>query len=73
MTYFYMAPELYQFVLSKKADIYATACLVYFLIYKKPMWPDESIATKSIFDFVSTLYVAKAEYFVKGLQFISNF
>ncbi|KAI0211101.1 Mitogen-activated protein kinase kinase kinase 3 [Lamellibrachia satsuma] len=55
MTYFYMAPELYQFVLSKKADIYATACLVYFLIYKKPMWPDESIATKSIFDFFKEL------------------
>ncbi|KAI0229959.1 hypothetical protein LSAT2_019636 [Lamellibrachia satsuma] len=55
MTLFYMAPELYKGKLNKKADVYATTCLVYFLVYDKHMWPDEMMGTENIFEFFKEL------------------
>ncbi|KAI0229960.1 hypothetical protein LSAT2_019637 [Lamellibrachia satsuma] len=47
MTRCYMAPELWQGVLNKKADVFAVGCLAYFLFHGKHMWWDEMMGSKT--------------------------
>ena len=49
----YRAPELFRNILCKKADVYGVALVMYYLICRKPMWPDASMFGKNIFEFVS--------------------
>ena len=69
MTLMYMAPELFRYILCKKADVYGVALVMYYLIYGKPMWPDASMIGKNVLKFVSADIF---EYFCQSYHFVPD-